>query len=124
VKKCIAVAALALLVASSNASAAKFTGVTSQKDTRFALDVRGHRVVGAELHFTMDCDDGSSIARSAVVSGNARISPVRRFRLTDESGGMTVVMKGRLRTGGRAEGTFEASTPTCYTGTVGWVGAR
>jgi hypothetical protein len=127
VKTCL-VAALTLLVASSSAAAAtRFTGVTSQKDTRLVVDVRKAgaktRVVKAELHFTMDCDDGSTIERSAVLPGPARVTRGGRFRLTDTSGGLSVAMTGRFTDSRTASGTFEASSPAtgCYTGTVGWV---
>jgi hypothetical protein len=123
-KKCVAAAALALLIAASDATAARFTGVTSQKDTGLALELRHQRVMEATLHFTMDCEDGTSIARSAVLRTRTKLARGRRFRLTGDSGGMTVVMSGRLTGARRAEGTFEASTDACFTGVVGWVGAR
>ena len=128
--------------------AGTYRGVTSQKDTGLgaspvALDVRRlragrARVSSADLSFTLACEDGSSISRSARLGG-AKIARGGRFTISHSSGGnygpdgvirLTVTMRGRFTSARRAEGTFVAAatiadspiTPAiaCNSGRVGW----
>src|SRR3954453_21615450 len=88
--------AVLILLASPDAGAATptagvFRGATSQKDASFALEVeRGAngrmRVEGVRLGFTVDCEDGSSIARTAYLGG-AKIRRGGKFKIAETSGG-------------------------------------
>src|SRR3954451_19913827 len=154
----LSMTAVLILLASSGAGAATarpgptpttgvFRGVTSQKDPHLAIYVaRGHgghlRVEGVALGFTMDCEDGSSVSRTAYLGG-ASVTGSGRFRIAGTSGGnygphgsirLTVRFKGRFTSKSSAQGTFDAgaliaestTSPAvaCSTGAIGWVAAR
>jgi hypothetical protein len=145
-------AALVVLAACSNGAAAAtpkagtFKGVTSQKDVHLTLEVSKRqgkaRVAGASLTFWMNCEDGSTIARTASL-GEARVARSGRFLVRGASGGsygpdrkisVRVAMRGRFTTPSSAQGTFRASATitaspispavSCFSGDVGWVGSR
>src|SRR4051794_23268643 len=123
-------AVIALTVCSAGAAAAtpragKYQGVTFQKDRRLASPrialevVRRHgkaRVTGTEISYAMDCEDGSSIARTTYLSGG-HVTRGGRFKITGASGGshgadgqisVRVTMRGRFTSAGAAEGIFSA----------------
>jgi hypothetical protein len=155
--KTTAAAAMVVLIAAAGPAGAatpkagKFQGVTSQKDHlagshRLTIEVRKRhgaaRVASAELGFTMECEDGSSIVRSAHLPGS-RIRSSGRFTAKTQSGGsygpdghisLRLSMSGRFAGAQRVEGTLEAKATVsesttspavaCFSGTVGWVGSR
>jgi hypothetical protein len=90
----------------------------------------------------MDCEDGSSVARTVYLSG-ARLSRRGTFQIHEAAGGnygpsgrirLTVAMRGRFTSPRGAEGTFRVSAlitesvlspaVACYTGDNGWVVRR
>jgi hypothetical protein len=152
----IAAALVAAAAGSTGATAAtpsagKFQGVTSQKDhgassQTVELQVRKRhgaaRVTGGELQVTLDCEDGSSLARTVHLPGS-KVSRAGRFTISDASGGsygpdghisLRLAVSGRFTGARKAEGTLEAkalvsdstTSPAvaCFSGTVAWVGER
>jgi hypothetical protein len=144
--------AVLILLASADAGAATptagvFRGVTSQKDTGFALEVERRpngrmRVEGVQVGFRMNCEDGSSVARTTYLGG-AKLRRGGRFKIAESSEGnygsrgsirLTVRMRGRFTANHSAQGTFSASAKNsesanhpavaCYAGPVGWTAAR
>jgi hypothetical protein len=154
--KMMATALMVAAVAATGASAAtpaagKFRGVTSQTDHtagphRVTLRVSKRnaraRVTGAVVQFTLRCEDGTSVARTAYVPGG-EVTRSGRFNLSTTSGesygpdgriSLRLSMSGRFAGARRAEGTFDATATVsastlspavaCSSGTVGWVGSR
>jgi hypothetical protein len=120
--------------------AGTYRAVAPQQDLR--VDVLRHRVSNADLTFTLACDDGTSITRTADLGG-AKISRRGRFTIAESSGGshgpdgqirLTLRLSGHFTSGRRAEGTFKAAaivtespiTPAvaCSSGVVAWNAER